>query len=223
MRKYYEAYDARYRQVHREGLLWFDKAPTHLVRETIEKYHIQKTDTILEIGAGEGRDAFFLLKGGYSLFASDVSSEAISFCQENLPQFRERFFVLDAVEGHHEMKYDFIYAIAVLHMLVKDEDRIKFLRFIREHLNENGLALICTMGDGFFESATDTANAFELQERIHEKSGRVLKIASTTCRMISFDNLHKELELCGLQVIEEGVSEKVEGFHAMMFTIVKGK
>ena len=30
----------------------------------------------------------------------------------------------------------------------EDEDRINFLKFIREHLNENGKAFVIVMGDG---------------------------------------------------------------------------
>lgn len=223
MRKYYEAYDDRYRQVHGEGLLWFDKSTTHLVRDAIEKYKIEKTDRILEIGTGEGRDAFPLLDDGYNLYASDISPEAIAFCQRAMPKARERFFVLDAIDGSHEGKYDFIYAVAVLHMLVEDGDRVKFLHFIREHLSEGGIALITTMGDGRTERATNPAEAFDLQKRVHEKSGRTLNIASTTCRMVTFETLHRELNGAELVILEEGVSEQVEGFYAMMYTIVKGK
>ncbi len=223
MRKYYEAYDDRYRQVHGEGLLWFDKSATHLVHDTIEKYNIGKIDKILEIGVGEGRDAFPLLREGYNLYASDISTEAVSFCQGVMPEARERFFVLDAIDGTHERKYDFIYAVAVLHMLVEDGDRVKFLHFIREHLSEGGIALITTMGDGRTERATDPSIAFDLQKRIHEKSGRTLEVASTTCRMVTFETLHRELNGAELVILEEGVSEKVEGFYAMMYTIVKGK
>ncbi|MBR2612907.1 MAG: class I SAM-dependent methyltransferase [Clostridia bacterium] len=223
MKKYYEAYDDRYRQVHREGLLWFDKSATHLVRDTIEKYHIGKNDSILEIGTGEGRDAFPLLCEGYNLYASDISKEAVSFCQRVMPEAQERFFVLDAIDGTHERKYAFIYAVAVLHMLVEDGDRVRFLRFIREHLCDGGIALITTMGDGETERATNPEDAFNLQKRVHEKSGRMLEIASTTCRMVTFATLHRELDEAELLLLEEGVSERVEGFHAMMYTIVKGK
>ena len=40
-------------------------------------------------------------------------------------------------------------------MLVLDADRNSFYRFIYEHLVENGIALICTMGDGEFEMQSD--------------------------------------------------------------------
>lgn len=78
-RAYYKAYDDRYRQVHEKGLQWFDKAHSPILEETVRKY-VKPLDSILEIGCGEGRDAAFLLSHGYNVRATDVSSEAISFC-----------------------------------------------------------------------------------------------------------------------------------------------
>lgn len=59
--------------------------------------------------------------------------------------------------------FDFIYAIAVVHMLVLDEDRDGFYRFIYNHLKPEGLALICTMGDGEYEVKSDINQAFDIQ------------------------------------------------------------
>ncbi len=50
-------------------------------------------------------------------------------------------------------------------MLVLDEDRNGFYQFIRSHLKSDGIALICSMGDGNYEMQSDISNAFELQER----------------------------------------------------------
>ncbi len=44
-------------------------------------------------------------------------------------------------------------------MLVLSKDRTAFYQFIYQHLNENGLSLICTMGDGEIERETDIHNA----------------------------------------------------------------
>lgn len=40
-------------------------------------------------------------------------------------------------------------------MLVLQKDRDAFLSFVKNHLNENGKALILTMGDGEYEFETD--------------------------------------------------------------------
>ena len=66
-RKYYEAYDDRYRQVHGEGLQWFHDDPTPIVMETVKEFQLTQVHRLLELGCGEGRDAYILLQQGYDL------------------------------------------------------------------------------------------------------------------------------------------------------------
>lgn len=71
-RKYYEAYDERYRQIHELDLKWFMEGPSEIVLETMASFGIDKKSRILELGCGEGRDANFLLRQGYQVLATDV-------------------------------------------------------------------------------------------------------------------------------------------------------
>ena len=160
-RKYYEAYDDRYRQVHAENLQWFSEKPSGIVAQVIGKYGVSKTAPMLEIGCGEGRDARPLLKEGFNLLATDISPEAIAYCQKQDPAHKDSYRVLDCIGGQTEETFAFIYAVAVLHMLVEDADRAAFYRFIREHLTDDGVALICTMGDGTIERQSDVSTAFD--------------------------------------------------------------
>ena len=63
-RKYYEAYDDRYRQIHEQYLQWFHTEPSEIVMNTVNTFSISTQNKLLEIGCGEGRDAFPLLKKG---------------------------------------------------------------------------------------------------------------------------------------------------------------
>ena len=220
-RKYYEAYDDRYRQIHDRNLQWFDDAPTPVVAETIHKYAITDQHKILELGCGEGRDACPLLKQGYPVLATDISPAAIAYAQRKWPEFAEKFTVLDCISGNLHENYDFIYAVAVVHMLVEDADRDAFYAFIRNHLTANGIALICTMGDGNLERQTDIRTAFDLRTRIHEPTGQEVSIASTSCRMVSFLTLHKELQRNGLKIQEEGTTSAPPDFPMLMYVVVK--
>lgn len=148
MKKYYEAYDERYKIVHQKGIRWFGKKESSILKRTIKKYQITKKHSILEIGCGEGRDAFYLLKKGYSVLATDISNEAIQYCKKNFLKYQNQFQILNCLHDTLNHQYDFIYAIAVIHMFVLDEDRDSFYMFVKKHLNENGLALICSLGDG---------------------------------------------------------------------------
>ena len=220
-RHYYEAYDERYRKVHQENLMWFGQTPSRIVQETITEQSIQLTDSILELGCGEGRDAIFLLKTGYNLLATDVSNAAIEFCKVRWAEYGENFAVLDCVNGVLDGRYDFIYAVAVVHMLVEQKDRNGFYRFIQSHMKEHGIALVCTMGDGETERCTDITKAFELQERIHEPSGKMLKIASTSYRSVSFETFEKELVENGFRIRRFGLTDVQPDYYKMMYAVVE--
>lgn len=220
-RIYYEAYDDRYRQVHGENLRWFDAAPSGIVMETIDKYGISKGATLLEIGCGEGRDACFLLKQGFDLLATDVSAAAIAFCRTVDPEHAAQYQVLDCVRGTMEGEFDFIYAVAVVHMLVDDGDRADFYCFIRDHLKPGGIALICSMGDGVMERRSDPASAFDLQERVHEPTGKRIQIASTSYRAVCFVSFEEEIRQNGLSILEQGITDIRPDYWNMMYAIVK--
>ncbi|MCR5808396.1 MAG: class I SAM-dependent methyltransferase [Clostridiales bacterium] len=219
MKRYYEAYEERYKTVHREGLSWFSDNETGLIPAVMQKYGIAKETGILEIGCGEGRDAAALLRNGYSVRASDVSPAAVKYCQRRFPEFADSFFELDCVNGKLDESFDFIYAVAVLHMLVDDDDRNSFYSFIRDHLNIGGIALIMSMGNGEDEFSTDPNEAFELRERMHD--GKKLMVPATTCRVVSFKTLEKEITEAGLELLEKGVTSIENEFDSIMYAVVK--
>ena len=220
-RKYYEAYDDRYRQVHAENLQWFAEEPSQIVSEIIGRFSVPKDASILEIGCGEGRDARLLLKQGFSLLATDISPEAISYCQSRDPEHAANYNIRDCINGQTGDCFDFIFAVAVLHMLVENDDRAAFYSFIRDHLTPDGIALICTMGNGTFERSSDISKAFALQERTHEESGKMLRIAGTSCRMVSFTTFESEISQSGLKIVEQGSTSVKPDFPEMMYAVVK--
>ncbi len=223
MRKYYEAYDDRYRQVHSENLHWFAESPSRIVLETIEKFVVPKNGKILEIGCGEGRDARFLLNQGYQVLATDVSPAAVTYCKKVHPGFDGHYACLDCLQESTDECYDFIYAVAVVHMLVPDKDRERFYDFFRKHLSESGVGLICSMGDGDVERSTDIANAFLTQKRLHEASGRELTIANTSCRMVTATQFEHEILRSGLTILEQGITAVEPDFPVMLYAVVSKK
>ncbi len=218
-KKYYEAYNERYKAIHEKNLCWLGTEPSPIVSEIVERYGIRPDHKILELGCGEGRDAKPLLGNGYALLATDVSAEAIAYCKRRCPEHAEHFEVLDCVAGELNQTFDFIYAVAVIHMLVPDEDRNAFYRFIRSHLNPNGIALICTMGDGTTERSTDISTAFDLSER--NCNGQTVLVANTSCRMVSTETFQNELNQNGLAVVEAGFTAVPLQFPSMLYAVVK--
>ncbi|MBR6322708.1 MAG: class I SAM-dependent methyltransferase [Lachnospiraceae bacterium] len=218
-RKYYAAYEERYKTAHEHGVSWASDVSTPIVLETIRKYRIRPEDSLLEIGCGEGRDAKAVLENGYNLSATDISPEAVAYCRKMMPVYEKNFCVLDCLSDNPAEQYDFIYAVAVVHMLVLDEDRAGFYRFIYEHLKPKGLALICTMGDGTFEMQSNIEQAFDVQERNHE-SGKMM-VAATSCRMVSFPTFERELAENCLEIIEKGITSALPEFDSLMYAVGK--
>lgn len=222
-KKYYEAYDDRYKQIHEQNLQWSSERSSKIVVETIQAFSLPSNSKILEIGCGEGRDAYPLLAQGLDVLATDISPEAVNYCKKKFPDFVQHFQVVDCVTEKLDKRFNFIYAIAVIHMLVADNDRNAFYRFIREHLTSNGIALICTMGDGSFERQTDIYTAFDIMERVHGETGKTVQIANTSCRIVSFETFEKELARNGLEIIKQGITSVEPDFPQMMFVVVKCK
>lgn len=222
-RRYYEAYDERYKQIHSMNLQWEADVHSPIMDEILAKLELNQQSKILELDCGEGRDAMYMMQQGYDLLASDISPEAISFCKKKVPEYADKFMVLNACEDSWDKTYDLIYSIAVLHMLVLEEDRNKFLAFVREHLNEEGYGLLLSMGDGEMEHASDITSAFDKQERVHVETGTKVCIASTSCKIVSFTTLERELEGNGLSIVEKGITSIKPGFPVIMYVLVKKK
>ncbi len=220
-RCYYKAYDERYKAIHQKNHTWAAETPTPIVKEVLQKYNIAKDAPMLEVGCGEGRDSIAVLNESYCLTASDVSSEAIRYCKEKFPAFNSCFEVIDACHDNLNKSFDFIFATSVLHMLVEDRDRNSFLKFFYKHLTTNGKALILTMGDGISEFSTDANTAYEMQERTNNASNIPVIVPNTSCRMVSFETLKKELTKAGLIVLETGITQSLPDFNSLMYAIAE--
>lgn len=218
-RKYYTAYDERYIAAHAHGVSWSSDRGTPIVKEVLDRYQITPDKNLLEIGCGEGRDARAVLESGHCLMATDVSGEAIAYCRKKMPQYAQHFKILDCLADKLDKRFDFIYAVAVIHMLVPDADRDGFYRFIHDHLTDDGIGLICTMGDGEREMQSDTSQAFDVQEREHE-TGKMM-VAATSCRMVSFDAFEAELLRNGLAIVEKGITQSLPDFNSLMYAVVR--
>ena len=104
-------------------------------------------------------------------------------------------------------------------MLVNDNDKNSFYRFIHDHLNANGVALICSMGDGVNESVSDTSKAFDLVERSHESG--IINVTATSLRMINFNTFENEIISNNLSIIEKGITSSFPDFNHLMYAVVK--
>lgn len=221
---YYKAYDKRYRQTYENNSLWEISERTKEVIDTLKKYKITKNSNILELGCGEGRDAIYLLDNGYNVLGVDYSFTVIDKCNE-LTNYKyvNNFKQLDLIENSLNEKFDFIYSVAVIHMFVLDEHRNKFYNFIYDHLKDNGIALIISMGDGVLEINSDLEKAFDDTKRVNINTNKEIMVASTSCRVKKIDEMKKEIQLNNLKILEEKIIDDVPSFNKCMLFIVKKK
>ena len=221
---YYKAYDKRYRQTYENNSLWEISERTKEVIDTLKKYKITKNSNILELGCGEGRDAIYLLDNGYNVLGVDYSFAVIDKCNE-LTNYKyvNNFKQLDLIENSLNEKFDFIYSVAVIHMFVLDEHRNKFYNFIYDHLKDNGIALIISMGDGVLEINSDLEKAFDDTKRVNINTNKEIMVASTSCRVKKIDEMKKEIQLNNLEILEEKIIDDVPSFNKCMLFIVKKK
>ena len=223
-KEYYKAYEERYKQVHKNDTLWFSPVPTLEVMYVINDYNISKKSKILDLGCGEGRDALYLLKEGYDLLALDYSDDAIKKCQEmcseeNRKKFRQFDIMMDTLNE----KFDFIYSIAVLHMFIDDNHRRKFYKFIRNHLKDNGVAFIVTMGDGEENYTSDKDEAFKPVTRININTNEEMSVASTSCRIVDWTTFRRELKEANFFIVDQWMTDRIPDFSVGMCVIVKNK
>lgn len=221
---YYKAYDKRYRQTYENNSLWEISERTKEVIDTLKKYKITKNSNILELGCGEGRDAIYLLDNGYNVLGVDYSFAVIDKCNE-LTNYKyvNNFKQLDLIENSLNEKFDFIYSVAVIHIFVLDEHRNKFYNFIYDHLKDNGIALIISMGDGTLEINSDLEKAFDDTKRVNINTNKEIMVASTSCRVKKIDEMKKEIQLNNLKILEEKIIDDVPSFNKCMIFIVKKK
>lgn len=221
LEEYYKAYEYRYKKVHtEENSQWAGDKPSEILADYLEKYGITNNSKILEIGCGEGQNAIFLMKKGYKVYASDVSNEAISWCKKKAKENNvdENFFVMDVLKNNLQEKYDFIYSISTLHMLIKDGDRSNFLNFIYSHLEDDGKTLITIMGDGIVEKNNDdSTKAFDLVDR--QFNNKIVKVARTSCCVVNWDTFEEELKKSKLSIIEKFNTSQISGFNNSMVVV----
>ncbi|MER1957161.1 MAG: class I SAM-dependent methyltransferase [Solibacillus sp.] len=113
------------------------------VDEHLRKYvenNIIPRGRVLEIGCGNGRNAIYLAKSGFSVTAVDLSKEAISWAtqQATLQNVTIEFYC----ENIFNLKipnepFDFIYDSGCFHHLAPHR-RITYIQFLQQHLKHNG-------------------------------------------------------------------------------------
>lgn len=150
--------------------------PNSLCYEIMKIKPPVKPYKVLDIGCGEGKDAVFLARNGYSVTAFDASVNGINKAKnlaDNLG-VKVDFFNADIRDYHLDENYDIILSSGVFHYIPLAL-REKIVNELKEHTTENGINVINVFVDKpFLEKAPD----MEYSEKIVEgwKSGELFSL-----------------------------------------------
>ena len=219
---YYKAYEERYKQVHKENMLWAFILNTPDIIKFINDCKITKDDRILDLGCGEGRDAIYLLDKGYNVLAIDYSKSAINMCNKlSNNKYIKSFRSLDIMEDTLDEKFKYIYSVAVLHMFVLSEHRNKYFSFIRNHLEYDGRCLLCVIGNGKQNYQSDIKKAFKNTERTIMNNNTKINVTTTFCKIVDWNTLEQEILDNGLIIENKWISNDVPEFNKSMCVVIK--
>lgn len=117
-----------------------------IFQTVMEKPHA----VVLDIGFGTGTLTAKLYENGCTVYGQDFSARMLELASQKMPNAHlyQGDFTQGLVEPLLAQRYDFIVATYALHHLT-DEQKVSFLRMLRDHLNPGGQILI---GDVAFET-----------------------------------------------------------------------
>ena len=121
---------------------------------------LNRDDSILEIGCGNGRDCLFFANRGYNVLGVDIQKEEISFLNSRYKNENLCFLALDAANLPPMKPFDKIYSRFSLHSISETAEN-SLLDWIRKHLKEDGLFCV--------ESRSINDLCLKLGKRLSEK------------------------------------------------------
>lgn len=129
-------YDRRYKN---EEYYW-GLTPNRICYDIMKILPPIKPYRVLDIGCGEGKDAVFFAKCGYSVTAFDISEQGIEKAKR-LAEYNKadvRFFKADIFDYRPDMEYDIIFSSGVLHF-IPESGRKELCDSLKAHTADNGI------------------------------------------------------------------------------------
>ena len=130
------AFDERYKK---ENDFWGDK-PAKAVNLLLD---LKKSDTVLDLGVGQGRNALFLAGNGFNVTGVDISPEGVN---QFINTAKTRGLIVkgtvcDIRDYEYPQDFDVIMSIATLPFL-KKEEIAPVIQNMKQHTNRGGINLI---------------------------------------------------------------------------------
>lgn len=111
----------------------YRRKPWPILKEFLDKVN----DDILDIGSGDCVYSKNILNKGYKYYGVDFSKEMLKLAPKEVNKI-----LADATKIPLKRKFRYIMAVALLHHLPTEKDRVKFLTEVKRLLAKDGEALI---------------------------------------------------------------------------------
>lgn len=143
-----EHWDEIYEALDVDELTWYEEIPEPSIR-LLSKCHIQKDESILDVGAGASTFIDYLIKEGFNnIIAADISEIALNRIKARLGSLKAskvRWLVDDIADPAH-IQYLRDVAVwhdrAVLHFLLEEKQQKMYLSTLKKVLKNQGYVII---------------------------------------------------------------------------------
>ena len=105
-------------------------------------------------------------------------------------------------------------------MFLKEEHRNLFYKFIYEHLNDNGIALVISMGDGTSTYKSNIDDAFKKVVRTNINTNKEIIVTNTSCNVVDFTTFKEEIIRNNFKIIKCYISSDIPNFDKCMCAII---
>jgi tellurite methyltransferase len=118
-------------------------AQTPFAELVLKKTNGKNYKTLLDIGAGDGKDSIYFAKNGLKVTATDFSNIAIRRLNKQVKEegLKIKSFVKDTKELYFEEKFDVIYSNLAMHYFT-DKKTKEIIKNLNQMLNKGGLLCI---------------------------------------------------------------------------------
>ena len=178
------AYEKRYEKAE----YYWGVRPNSMCYEVLKLMPPERPLRLLDIGCGEGKDAVFFAKNGYTVSAFDIASNGIEKAKRLADKHcaEVNFFRADLLDFRLETQFDILFCSGVLHYIPPQKRGGIFENF-KEYTAEGGInALNVFVEKPFIEKSKD-----EEIKRSYWKTGELMHIYYDwlihSCNEIIFD------------------------------------
>lgn len=113
-------FKSRFNQKYKQMPGTFGGDPSEMLRDALK--HISTGKSALDLGAGNGRNVFYLLSNGFEVTGVDISKEGLELIKERAEdKSKINLVVSDVTDFDTDEKFDLVTATGLLHFLQKDQ------------------------------------------------------------------------------------------------------